>query len=68
MLFSRFAELFRLTVCINETVPRLPAKDAKGSDEILWSSISVKIKVALHCADLFEFNVVSVAFSCRVAN
>ena len=41
---------------------------------ILWSGIGVKIKVAFHCAEfalyavLFEFNVASVAFSCRVAN
>ena len=41
---------------------------------LLWSGIGVKIKVAFHCADLafyavlFEFNVASAAFSCRVAN
>ena len=40
----------------------------------LWSGIGVKIKVAFHCVDLtfyavlFEFNVASVAFSCRIAN
>ena len=41
---------------------------------LVWSGIGVKIKVAFHCADLafyavlFEFNVASVAFSCRVTN
>ena len=40
----------------------------------LWSGIGVKINVAFHYADLafyavlFEFNVASVAFPCRVAN
>ena len=54
--------------------PLSSSADKFFSGQSVWSGIDVKIKVAFHCADLalyavlFEFNVATVAFSCRVAN